>query len=79
MNGPDDFSYTVDRLYSAGSASEKQRYGTEWLAYVDDLTVRTGRVLDGRVLTDEEYREEVRAAAKGATASSGLQHIQQRL
>ena len=74
VNGPDDFSYTVDRLYSAGSASERQRYGTEWLAYVDDLTVRTGRVLDGRVLTDEEYREEVRAAAKGATASSGLQH-----
>ena len=57
VNGPDDFSYTVDRLYSAGSANERQRYGTEWLAYVDDLTVRTGRVLDGRVLTDEEYRK----------------------
>ena len=74
MNGPDDFSYTVDRLYSAGSANERQRYGTEWLAYVDDLTVRTGRVLDGRVLTDEEYRKEVQAAAKSANAASGLQH-----
>ena len=74
VNGPDDFSYTVDRLYSAGSANEKQRYGTEWLAYVDDLTVRTGRVLDGRVLTDEEYRKEVQAAAKSANAASGLQH-----
>ena len=74
VNGPDDFSYTVDRLYSAGSANEKQRYGTEWLAYVDDLTVRTGRVLDGRVLTDEEYRKEVQAAAKSASAASGLQH-----
>ena len=31
-------------------------------------------VLDGRVLTDEEYRKEVQAAAKSASAASGLQH-----
>ena len=30
--------------------------------------------MDGRVLTDEEYRKEVQAAAKSANAASGLQH-----
>ena len=74
VSGPDDFCYTVDRLYSAGTADGKQRYGTEWLAYVDDLTVRTGRVIDGRALTDEEYQEEIRSAAKSANSAAGIQH-----
>ena len=35
-----------------------------WLwAYVDDITVRTGRVLDGVWYTDEEYAERTRKAA----------------
>ncbi|OLP83449.1 hypothetical protein AK812_SmicGene35773 [Symbiodinium microadriaticum] len=28
------------------------RYTKEWIAYVDDLTVRTGRVVDGKFYTD---------------------------
>ena len=33
---------------------------------MDDLTVRTGKCLDQRILTDVEYDEEIRAAAKKA-------------
>ena len=40
-NGPDDFSYVVDRMYAPGR-SRRMRLGREWLAYVDDLTVRSG-------------------------------------
>ena len=39
------------------------------MAYVDDLTVRTGRVIDGRFMTDVEAEREIRqACAKGALA-----------
>ena len=41
----------------------KRRLCVEWLAYVDDLTVRTGRVLDGKFYTDEEVTDRIRAAA----------------
>ena len=37
------------------------------MAYVDDLTVRTGRVVDGRFMTDVEAEREIcQACAKGA-------------
>ena len=64
-NGPDDFCYTVDRAFAPGR-NRTLRYGKQWLAYVDDLTVRTGKCLDQRILTDVEYDEEIRAAAKKA-------------
>ena len=64
-NRPDDFCYTVDRAFAPGR-NRTLRYGKQWLAYVDDLTVRTGKCLDQRILTDVEYDEEIRAAAKKA-------------
>ena len=72
-NGPDDFCYTVDRAFAPGR-NRTLRYGKQWLAYVDDLTVRTGKWLDQRILTDVEYDEEIRAAAKKA----GVQVAQKR-
>eukprot|EP00969_Alexandrium_andersonii_P233546 10311558-Alexandrium_andersonii.AAC.1 len=44
-NGPEDFCYVIDRFYSQGRNSQL-RFCKEWLGYVDDLTVRTGRALD---------------------------------
>eukprot|EP00969_Alexandrium_andersonii_P037166 1628804-Alexandrium_andersonii.AAC.1 len=32
-----------------------RRFCKEWLGYVDDLTARTGRALDGVWSTDAEY------------------------
>ena len=34
------------------------------MAYIDDLTVRTGRAIDGQYLTDAEYEEEVKRAMR---------------
>jgi hypothetical protein len=62
-NGPEDFGFVVDRVFSPGKKSAR-RFCTEWLAYVDDLTVRTGRVVDGLILTDIEYAARVRNAVK---------------
>ncbi|CAK9015546.1 Retrovirus-related Pol polyprotein from transposon opus [Includes: Protease [Durusdinium trenchii] len=65
VNGPDDFCYVVDRAYAPGRG-RKMKYTREWVAYVDDLTVRTGRVVDGRYLTDDQAEEEVRRACQNA-------------
>lgn len=62
-NGPDDFSYIVDRMYAPGR-SRRMRLGREWLVYVDDLTVRSGRVVDGVAMRDNEYDAEVTDACK---------------
>jgi len=61
-NGPEDFSYVVDRLFSGGSEA-KRRFCRTWLAYVDDVTVRSGRYVGGKLYTDEEYEDLVRTAA----------------
>jgi hypothetical protein len=62
-NGPDDFSYVVDRMYAPGR-SRRMRLGREWLAYVDDLTVRSGRVVDGVAYRDCEYDQELKEACR---------------
>ena len=64
-NGPEDFCYVIDRFYSPGRRA-KRRFCKEWLAYVDDLTVRTGRVLDGVHYSDAEHEERLAAAAARA-------------
>ena len=61
QNGPEDFAYVVDRIYAPGR-HRKLRLMKQWLPYVDDLTIRTGRVLDGVVYRDEEMTARVRAA-----------------
>ena len=70
VNGPDDFCFVVDRAYSPGRG-RKLKYTKEWVAYVDDLTVRTGRVVDGKFLTDGEADQEIRAACQKAPVSAG--------
>ncbi|CAK9002134.1 Retrovirus-related Pol polyprotein from transposon 412 [Includes: Protease [Durusdinium trenchii] len=65
VNGPDDFCFVVDRAYGPGRG-RKMKYTKEWIAYVDDLTVRTGRVVDGRFLTDEEADAEIKEACRKA-------------
>ena len=61
VNGPDDFNFVVDRAYAPGKG-RRLRYTKEWIAYVDDLTVRTGRVVDGKFYTDSVADQAVREA-----------------
>ena len=69
INGPDDFNFVVDRAYTPGRG-RRLKYTKEWIAYVDDLTVRTGRVIDGQFFTDAQAEGAVReACAKGAVAA----------
>ena len=63
INGPDDFSFVVDRAFAPGRG-RKMKYTKEWVAYVDDLTVRTGRVVDGRFLTDDQAADEIKTACR---------------
>ena len=41
-NGPEDFAYAVDRL-CARSKDHQRKLAKEWLIYIDDFLVRTGR------------------------------------
>ena len=38
------------------------RFCQQWQIYADDITVRTGRVLDGVIYSDEEYSAKVKGA-----------------
>ena len=67
VNGPEDFSYVVDRNFAPGR-NAKHRFCKEWHAYIDDLTVRTGRVLDGVFYTDDQVTDNIRAAARDPRA-----------
>ena len=67
--GPDDFNFVVDRAYAPGRG-RRLRFTKEWIAYVDDLTVRSGRVIDGRFYTDSEADQAIRdACSKGSVAT----------
>ena len=69
VNGPDDFNFVADRAYAPGRG-RKLRFTKEWIAYVDDLTVRSGRVRDGRFYTDSEAEQAIRdACSKGSVAA----------
>ena len=69
VNGPDDFNFIVDRAYAPGRG-RKLRFTKEWIADVDDLTVRSGRVIDGRFYTDSEAEQAIRdACSKGSVAA----------
>ncbi len=62
-NGPEDFAFVTDRVFSPGKG-QKRRFCKEWLAYVDDLTIRTGRVVDGKFWTDTEHEGRISTAAR---------------
>ena len=40
------------------------RFGTQWQIYADDITVRSGRWIDGVYFSDEERRLRIRDAAE---------------
>ena len=67
VNGPEDFSYVVDRVFAPGRQA-KRRFCTEWQVYVDDITVRTGRVVDGVFYSDEDVTDSIREAARRSSA-----------
>ena len=46
--------------------NRKLRFTREWIGYVDDLTIRTGRTIDGEFFTDEEHDQEVKEAMRRA-------------
>ena len=63
------FNFVVDRAYAPGRG-RRLRFTKEWIAYVDDLTVRSGRVIDGRFYTDSEADQAIRdACSKGSVAT----------
>ncbi len=51
----------VDRNFAPGREA-KRRYGSEWQAYVDELTVRTGKCVDGVCYTDGQMTDRLKAA-----------------
>ena len=55
-NGPEAFAYATDRIYAPG-VNRRHRLCQQWVIYADDCTVRTGRVVDGVIMTDAEYRK----------------------
>ena len=66
---PGSISFVVDRAYAPGRG-RRLRFTKEWIAYVDDLTVRSGRVIDGRFYTDNEADQAIRdACSKGSVAT----------
>ena len=52
-NGPEDFVFATDRVFAPGRG-RKMRFCTNWQIYADDITIRTGRWVDGTYYTDEE-------------------------
>ena len=61
VNGRDDFNFVVDRAYAPGRG-RKLRFTKERIAYVDDLTVRCGQVIDGEFFSDEAAEKAAREA-----------------
>ena len=62
-NGPEDFAFATDRAFAPGRG-RKRRICSEWLIYADDITIRTGRVVDGVLYTESEWNERLKASIK---------------
>ena len=60
-NGPEDFAFATDRVYAPGRG-RKMRFCTNWQIYADDITVRSGRWLNGIYHSDSERAEALRKA-----------------
>jgi len=67
-NGPEDFAFATDRVFAPGRG-RKMRFCTNWQIYADDITVRSGRWINGEYYSDAEHTERVREAAKKEQAS----------
>ena len=62
-NGPEDFAFATDRVFAPGR-NRKMRFCTNWQIYADDITVRSGRSIDGVLYTDAECDGRVKEAAE---------------
>ena len=62
-NGPEDFAFATDRVFALGRR-RKMRFCQNWQIYADDITVRSGRWIDGNYYTDGEKAERLKAAKK---------------
>ena len=58
------FTGFVNHRNFAPGRDAKRRYCNEWLAYVDDLTVRTGRCVDGVLYSDSEVKGQLKEAVE---------------
>ena len=70
-NGPEDFAFATDRVYAPGRG-RKMRFCTNWQIYADDITIRSGRWLNGVYHSDGEYAERLREAQRKEKASQPL-------
>ena len=72
-NGPEDFAFATDRVFAPGRG-RKMRFCTNWQIYADDITVRSGRWLNGVYYTDDEQATRVKEAqAREAAARPALE------
>ena len=62
-NGPEDFAFATDRVFAPGRG-RRMRFCQNWQIYADDITVRSGRWIDGTYYTDGEKAERLKAAKK---------------
>ena len=60
-NGPEEFAFATDRVDAPGRG-RKMRFCTTWQIYADDITVRSGRWLNGVYHSDSERAEAIRKA-----------------
>ena len=65
-NGPEDFAFATDSVFAPGRG-RKMRFCTNWQTYADDITIRSGRWLDGVYYSDEERSKRVKDAAEQET------------
>ena len=70
-NGPEDFAFATDRVFAPGRG-RKMRFCQNWQIYADDITVRSGKWVDGVYHSDDEYRGRLKAAQKTEAASQPL-------
>ena len=71
-NGPEDFSFVVDLYFSLGKRS-RRRLMREWLPYIDDFCVRTGRWRAGAPMHDEELADAMSRVAPVAAEPRTLE------
>ena len=69
-NGPEDFSFGVDTLFGLGKM-HKRRLNNQWVVYVDDFSVRSGRWRHGNPCTDEKYLQASRATSQPFEVKGG--------
>ena len=78
VNGPEAFAYVMDRIYARGSG-RRARAASEWLAYVDDHTIRSGRMIGGVAYKDSEVADSVRTAVTERAPPESCQDVAEAL